>query len=742
MKKLLTLIVIFIINSTSVLSQGIDFDNYLQLESKNPLPIEFLTTSTKKYYENQDSNSAKNKREKKKRNEFYLRSNFELDELLRSGSVLYNDYVSNYVKTVFIKIVDSAKIDKKNLSVFIVNSPIVNAFAADNGTIIVTMGLIARLDNEAQLAFILCHELSHIRKSHSMNVFINASKEKDAFKEINSNEFYLKTSHYSRSKEIEADIEGVKLYTKLGYSLSEINSTFEILRLSTIAQQIKGFDNSIFNVNEMQWPKNYYLDNVGEIDSLFNTTHNNDSLSSHPNILTRKDTIKKYIADLSVDEGKLFCVSKDEFLNAKKTARFEICRLNLLEQEYFTAIYNAYALQEDSSQSKYLSKIIGKAFYSIAIYYHNGLKKDIYHKKEKQQGEEKKISHFFKMLNAKEALNLAIQYNWTLKNKYSDDIEINKICNHLSELLTRDYLTTKNHIESVKQQDDTIANEFKSLSMQKLFLDSTFSNSLLRLTTEWELKKKKYTIKYSSVKYDKNGIVSTLSKEDKEAYLNQLYHYQNKNIIRINNEDINVKLVKNKKSDEIAFITPFFVQIDERKKIPVRYIASEKKSFAIYTSISDCASSANQQVRILSGNVFEESDVQKLNVLLCYKNYLEEFDANRNLDIIPTDYYRLKQISDTTGIKYLGLVGAVNIIAKEDAMLELILMSVLIWPLPFTIPKLLTPNYNSIYFCYQIDIENNYLNFSEVKYYPYKPTSDITYSSIFDFIIKMKAYQK
>lgn len=57
----------------------------------------------------------------------------------------------------------------------ILNSPNVNAFAAPDGYIFVTKGLIRRLNNEAELAGVIAHEIGHVIKRH----YIVALRKKD-----------------------------------------------------------------------------------------------------------------------------------------------------------------------------------------------------------------------------------------------------------------------------------------------------------------------------------------------------------------------------------------------------------------------------------------------------------------------------------------------------------------------------------------------------------------------------------
>lgn len=57
----------------------------------------------------------------------------------------------------------------KNTEFFfrVLNSPVVNAFALPGGYVYVTRGLISHLDNEAQLAVVLGHEIGHVAARHA-----------------------------------------------------------------------------------------------------------------------------------------------------------------------------------------------------------------------------------------------------------------------------------------------------------------------------------------------------------------------------------------------------------------------------------------------------------------------------------------------------------------------------------------------------------------------------------------------
>lgn len=108
-------------------------------------------------------------------------------------------------------------------------------------------GLLARMDNEAQLATLLAHEMTHakyrylvkeFRDINNKTAFLAASQL--AFQQLGQGTGYCRVlgvvgtlaaaRGYSREPETEADMEGLKLVTKAGYDLFEALKLFEYLK--------------------------------------------------------------------------------------------------------------------------------------------------------------------------------------------------------------------------------------------------------------------------------------------------------------------------------------------------------------------------------------------------------------------------------------------------------------------------------------------------------------------------------
>ncbi len=111
-----------------------------------------------------------------------------LQRVLKFGGLYDNPILQDYVNTLGQSLVPK---DSPNLYAFkLVLNPVPRAESMTTGTIYVSTGLISLLDNEAQLAYVLGHEIAHVEKMHRFQEIRNrvlenalmAEKEKDAAK--------------------------------------------------------------------------------------------------------------------------------------------------------------------------------------------------------------------------------------------------------------------------------------------------------------------------------------------------------------------------------------------------------------------------------------------------------------------------------------------------------------------------------------------------------------------------------
>ncbi len=126
------------------------------------------------------------------------------------------------------------------IRIYILDQPEFNAHMLPNGTLIVLTGLLLRIDNQAQLAYILAHELAHyvykhgikkINNNKTANSILNRASDLNPFKGITS----IGKNQYSRRLENEADLLSIELLVKNKLPLTEVAIMFENLRRENAA---------------------------------------------------------------------------------------------------------------------------------------------------------------------------------------------------------------------------------------------------------------------------------------------------------------------------------------------------------------------------------------------------------------------------------------------------------------------------------------------------------------------------
>ncbi len=159
----------------------------------------------------------------------------EFDKALeRSGKLRKDPALNGYLQGVMDKLYPEfgGKVRVRAL-----DSNQLNAFALPNGSVYINTGLLARLQNEAQLATVLAHEGAHFVHRHSYQQIENAKNMTvvalvvgmAGVPIVGSVVALSSMSGFSREHESEADHVGYRRLVAAGYSAREAPKTFEHL---------------------------------------------------------------------------------------------------------------------------------------------------------------------------------------------------------------------------------------------------------------------------------------------------------------------------------------------------------------------------------------------------------------------------------------------------------------------------------------------------------------------------------
>ncbi len=163
-----------------------------------------------------------------------------------------NPLVSSYISYLGNKLTRSILDDSRKYTFFIVNSKQVNAFAIPGGFIGINSGLITLTENEAQLAGVVAHEISHVKLRHSaemiknsnMNsipmwvgimagIFAGNAEASMAAIRLGLGQSAQMNINLIRENEIEADDYGIEIMTRSNYDLKEMANLFKNMGKAT-----------------------------------------------------------------------------------------------------------------------------------------------------------------------------------------------------------------------------------------------------------------------------------------------------------------------------------------------------------------------------------------------------------------------------------------------------------------------------------------------------------------------------
>ncbi len=143
----------------------------------------------------------------------------------------------------------SAEVRATPFTFRVLDSPVINAFALPGGYIYVTRGLLANVENEAQLAVVLGHEIAHVARQHSARQAFEAQRSQvglmagailgqavlggsaaENIMNVGGQGLQLLQLKYGRDDETEADALGVEYATLAGYRAEEGSDFFTSLK--------------------------------------------------------------------------------------------------------------------------------------------------------------------------------------------------------------------------------------------------------------------------------------------------------------------------------------------------------------------------------------------------------------------------------------------------------------------------------------------------------------------------------
>lgn len=287
--------------------------------------------------------------------------------------------ITSYLQGVLEEIYRANPQLSDHATVYVFRSDVPNAVSFGDGTIGFTLGLLARLESEAQLAFVLCHELAHYhsrRSDNSIREMARLNYDKDLQKKIreikgNSYEQYSKfrelfeslgfsMNQHSRVHEFEADSIGLTYFQRTEYSLEAPLRTMEILDSVDVSVYKNIIDfRKFFDTPDFPFKPSW--ERYTKSTTWHSSKEKADSLQTHPGCLKRKAALIRQIERIGIP------VSRDVY-NVEKwriQSEFEQISTNYHFKQYGKSLFQAMMMTDRYPDNAYLHAMIGENLYQL-----------------------------------------------------------------------------------------------------------------------------------------------------------------------------------------------------------------------------------------------------------------------------------------------------------------------------------------------------------------------------------------
>ncbi len=380
--------------------------------------------------------------------EAYEKRKDDMVKRINNNAFIFDPVVTDYFQAIFDEIINAnSELAALNPRLLIGRSPYPNAYCVGEGTLVFNLELLSRLDNEGQVAFVLAHELAHLKldhANHSIRKNIELLNSKSVKKEIRQiaqqeynqfqalSEFIRKKlfadRYHKREHESEADALGVKYLKNTKYhtdgalqcllNLDKINEKDSI----TSIDLKQHFDLVAYPFKD-KWLGKEDVFKFSDSDELIDWEK--DSLKTHPDCILRKEKLEVMLADYPNTGKQLQFRDINQFELLQKRSEFEKVEAYFHFGSLGTALYYTLKMIEKYPDESYLHGMVGRIFYEVYLAQEiHQLSKTVPHASPDYEDAYNEILDFVHNLRLSEVGKMSFYYIQNAKEKYGNQEDI------------------------------------------------------------------------------------------------------------------------------------------------------------------------------------------------------------------------------------------------------------------------------------------------------------------------------
>jgi beta-barrel assembly-enhancing protease len=643
-----------------------DLDPCQPLEAVGPIPRDFLLSFSEMYQAAEANIRARFPRQAMLQQAYYRESLYYTHRLLLSGRVLFQDSVSRYIAAVADRLLRNRPELRAELRFYAVRSSAVNAFATGHGIILVNLGLIAHLDNEAQLAFILSHEIAHYVKQHSLRIFLQSREEGPNHRSLEKaaaiEALLIRQNLYSRDAESEADRWGTWLYLSSGYDLDAIAGAFRILQRADRPFAEKNLDLLSLLPAGVHLQADWLSPAPATPEPLVG--HHPEAASTHPAPQERRAAILAQIKDIPTGGRPTFLVGESRFRYVRDCARYATCKLYLNQRQYEYALLGLQQLSQRYGRRPCLLRFIAYAWYGLARHANAGRYYDVHQPYFHLQDDARQLAWLTEQLTPAELNTIALLAAWE-----GDRLpDAGNLAGAMLRELGQDLLAY--HLPV----GDTPSPSWRpSLSMQPglmAWLDRLAQSSSDTLPPQVVL----------------------------PADRRQLSAEQRKQLL----EGVDLNL------DHVVFVNPGYQQIDERLLDPLKYVASEKRRQRFARKLDQYATRLHISHTLLDVEALTPSGIQHFRDLMLLNDWLSFYDNLNGVSMLSPAHDAIHALCERQGTPYFAWINCYAF-TRYRVGKPLVLAAGFLFPplFPYSMYYVFSPRYDTVLYVQVYDLAHH-----------------------------------
>lgn len=297
----------------------------------------------------------------------------EIDQFWQGNRAITDpDLVSYLNRITGIILSANPQLSDPNLRIAITRDWWPNAYSLGDGTIGINAGLFIFLENEAQLAFIICHELAHYQLDHtgrSIRQYVETINSETYQRELKrlknetyrvnqqlealADKFVWSSRRHRREHEAEADRMALRWLRNTGYDLQSVETCLRLLnRIDDSTRYALPALQAVFDFPDYPFRQRWVQEEskiFAALDESKEQKPDRDSLRTHPDCEQRI----AWLQDSIVAGGKLYLADETAFQKWKAGLMPEMLEYSFQRKELSRHLYLALQLMQDEKYERY-----------------------------------------------------------------------------------------------------------------------------------------------------------------------------------------------------------------------------------------------------------------------------------------------------------------------------------------------------------------------------------------------------